>query len=150
MKRKDWIILIVMIMTILICVNYLKNVKIFVVESGSMQPTLCIDEMIIVKPDKEYKVGDIITFYDENFKGYVTHRIIDINEKNNFITKGDFNNTRDENSVVMEDIVGKVIFHSKILGYLFYKYKVITIILLFLILILENVYTFIFRERNKE
>ena len=150
MKRKDWIILLVIIMMLLMCVTCLKNIKIFVVESGSMQPTLYIDEMIIVKPDKEYEVGDIITFYDESFKGYVTHRIIDINEMNGFITKGDFNNTRDENSVVMEDIVGKVIFHSKILGYIFYKYKVITIILLVLILILGNVYTFIFRERNKE
>ena len=146
MKRKDWIILIVMIMTILICVTYLNNVKIFVVESGSMQPTLCIDEMIIVKPDKEYEVGDIITFYDESFKGYVTHRIIDINEMNRFITKGDFNNTRDEKSVATEDIIGKVIFHSKILGMLFYKYKVIVIILLIAILILVNVYTIIFKK----
>jgi len=66
----------------------------FSIASGSMEPTLYVNDVILVKiGDNELKTGDIIT-YQKN-KDIITHRIISIN--NDTITvKGDNNNTIDE------------------------------------------------------
>ena len=76
--------------------------------SGSMEPTLHIGDMIIINTKaKDYKKGDIITFYDKN-GSFVTHRIVSISDTE-LITKGDNNNTNDEPNVP-ENIIGKYVF----------------------------------------
>jgi len=109
------------------------NFALFIIQSGSMEPSIKIGELIIVQKKNEYFENEIITFYDETSKMYITHRIIKIDENSNFITKGDFNNLVDQNYVSSNCIVGKVIFHSKMLGFIFYKY-VKFIIFLFVII----------------
>ena len=64
----------------------------FSVATGSMQPTLDINDIIIVKITEDVKVGDIITYREEN--DFITHRVIS-NNKDTFVTKGDYNNTED-------------------------------------------------------
>lgn len=75
--------------------------------TGSMSPTINAGDMIIVKRSKEYVVNDIITFKED--ESIITHRIVDIKD-NSFITKGDFNNKNDDNSVNYNQIIGKVIY----------------------------------------
>lgn len=76
-----------------------------------MAPNFNKEDLIIIKEEKEYEVGDIITF--KNLDGiYVTHRIIEKDE-NGFITKGDNNNTKDDEKVTKEQICGKVVFILK-------------------------------------
>lgn len=76
-----------------------------VILSGSMEPNLSIDDMIIVKEQNDYKVGDIVVFQ----KDYtlVVHRIISI-EENEIITKGDANDTEDK-PITKENIKGEVV-----------------------------------------
>src|SRR3989338_10586182 len=51
--------------------------KALIVRSGSMQPTIGVGDLITAKPQKEYKVGDIIAFKDPlKSSVLVTHRII--------------------------------------------------------------------------
>ena len=149
MKKLNVILFILILLSILGLIFLKQSLKFFIIESGSMKPTLKIEEMIVVKQFDEYKIDDIVTYYDEEFKGYVTHRIIEIEKNGKFITKGDFNNTYDEKSIGTNEIVGKVIFHSKILGLLFYKYKVITIVVILSSFILVNLYSIIFNERKE-
>ena len=149
MKKLNVILFILILLSILGLIFLKQSLKFFIIESGSMKPTLKIEEMIVVKQFDEYKIDDIVTYYDEEFKGYVTHRIIEIEKNGKFITKGDFNNTYDEKSIGTNEIVGKVIFHSKILGLLFYKYKVITIVVILRSFILLNLYSIIFNERKE-
>ena len=104
---------------------------------GSMEPTLKINELIVVENSKEnsnYEIGDIITFYDEELGADVTHRIIKITE-NGYYTKGDFNNVEDLNIVTKDRIVGRLVFNSYLLGYaiLNYRYVLLTLIMLFII-----------------
>lgn len=77
------------------------------VVSGSMKPTININDLIIINTeDKSYQINDIVTFYDVD-EALVTHRIIAISD-NWVITKGDNNNTPDE-KISRDKIIGKYV-----------------------------------------
>lgn len=65
----------------------------FNVSTGSMEPYLKQNDIIVIKEGKEYKENDVVTYRMED--SYVTHRIISI-DGDNIITKGDNNNTFDK------------------------------------------------------
>lgn len=77
--------------------------------SESMTPEFESKDLIfgkLVKDTKTLKVGDIITYRDENI--LVTHRIESIEEGHKtFITKGDANETSDIKKVMPQQIVSK-------------------------------------------
>ncbi len=76
-----------------------------VVISGSMEPEIGIDDLVIVHAEDEYAVGDIIMF--EKDGAYVTHRIIAA-EGGSYLTQGDANNVSD-GYTPHENVVGKVV-----------------------------------------
>lgn len=77
----------------------------FSVATGSMRPTLEVQDIIIVKITDDVKVGDVITYRDN--KDFVTHRVVS-NNKDKFITKGDYNNTEDK-PIESKQVVGKMV-----------------------------------------
>lgn len=77
-----------------------------VVVSGSMEPEISVNDLIIVHEQDEYAVGDIVTY--ENGDSVVTHRIVE-HRGDSFITRGDANNTNDLYPVSREAVVGKVL-----------------------------------------
>ena len=90
-----------------------------------MQPTLNIDDVIIVKSCdiRELNKKDIITFTKD--EKTISHRIVKIIEKEKdraFVTKGDNNEVDDDGFVHKDQIYGKVIFNipklGKIVGYI--------------------------------
>lgn len=116
------------------------NFKVYSVMSGSMEPGLSIGELIIVKPATDYRIGDIITFQDLSSKkpgDVITHRISETTELNGeiiFKTKGDANNDIDQLTVKKENVVGKVRFGVKYLGYLIAFVKTLPGLLLVIII----------------
>ena len=79
---------------------------IFQVITGSMEDTIKIKDIVIVKLTKDIKENDIITY--KSGEDFVTHRVIKkTNEE--IITKGDANNSEDK-PITSNDVVGKVIF----------------------------------------
>lgn len=77
------------------------------VVSGSMEPVLYIDDLILINTkDKQYKVGDIVTYTDEE-GSFVTHRIISL-DNDKMVTKGDNNNIEDKPTTT-DRIIGKYI-----------------------------------------
>lgn len=74
-----------------------------IVLSGSMEPALHVDDLIIVKQSDNYKVGDIVVF--QNSRELIIHRIICIDE-DKIITQGDANNIADD-PISLNDIKGK-------------------------------------------
>ncbi|MFG6318371.1 MAG: signal peptidase I [Clostridia bacterium] len=110
------------------------GVSILKITSGSMENELKIGDIVLIKESNDYKVNDIIT-YNVDDKYLVTHRIIKRNG-NNYITKGDNNNTIDDISVQKENIEGKVIYKFKLLKLLYkYWYIVIPVVILVLIIL---------------
>ena len=79
--------------------------SVFNVATGSMEPTIKKEDIILVKRMNDYQQDDIITFVKEG--SYITHRIISI-DGNNFITKGDANNTSDP-AIPKDIVLGKVL-----------------------------------------
>lgn len=97
------------------------NYKVMAVLSGSMEPKIKTGSVVIVKPVGNYKIGDVISYYDpSNRERVVTHRIfkIDKTEEGNFYqTKGDANDAPDWQVFSEDLIIGKVFFSIPYLGY---------------------------------
>lgn len=96
----------------------------FRVLSGSMEPTIRTDSMILVKntPASQIVPGDVISFYssDPALGGSVnTHRVVAVETLNGvriFQTKGDANVIPDEYPVSAHDLIGVVVFSSYFMG----------------------------------
>ncbi len=94
------------------------------VVTGSMEPEIPVGSVVLARKTDpwELKEGDVIAFYssDPQISGAVnTHRILERVEEAgvlSFVTKGDANPVADYYSVVPENVVGKVVFHSQALG----------------------------------
>lgn len=77
----------------------------FEVQSGSMSPTINVDDMLLVKLTTDIKKGDIITYKNE--ENFITHRVIEANG-DKIITKGDSNNSEDK--IINKDaVLGKIV-----------------------------------------
>ena len=121
------------------------GIKTFVIISGSMEPSLKIGDVIIVRKfeEKDLNKDDIISF--RNGEAVITHRINKIiieNGKIKYETKGDNNNITDNSYVRFEDVEGKMEAKIPFLGNiaLMLKNKVIImcILMLFYIMYMHN------------
>lgn len=109
-------VLIIILIIVLYCYAQLKvfnkeyinfcGYTIFQVITGSMEDTIKIKDIILVKLTNDIEKNDIITY--KSGGNFVTHRVIKITG-NQIITKGDANNTEDL-PIQKKDIVGKVVF----------------------------------------
>lgn len=76
-----------------------------VVLSGSMEPTLSVNDLVIVKEQESYQVNDIIVYQEKNHM--VIHRVIRV-EDEVLQTQGDANNVSDE-PISLVSVKGKMI-----------------------------------------
>jgi signal peptidase len=106
--------------------NIPGGLKLYTVQSGSMEPAILTGSIVISQPASEYRVNDVITYKSKeeitnpNPKVTTTHRIVDTQEvdgKTEFVTKGDANDGRDGGTVSTEQILGKEVFSVPFLGY---------------------------------
>ena len=97
------------------------NYAVKIVKSGSMEPAIKTGSVIVIKPDAEYKVGDIITFGKDDKRNIPTsHRISAVRMvqgKMLYTTKGDANNASDAKEISQNEIIGRVVFKIPYLGY---------------------------------
>ena len=76
-----------------------------VVLSGSMEPTMSVDDLIIVQAKRTYQENDVVVY--QNGKMLVVHRIVEI-DGDTVTTRGDANNS-DDTPIECSQIKGKVI-----------------------------------------
>lgn len=108
--------------------------SVFEIATGSMEPTLNVKDLVIVKITKNISLDDIITYEEDG--NLITHRVIDIKE-DTITTKGDANNSIDV-KVPKEKIVGKIVYVIRkggIIREVFITPKVIISITITLVLI---------------
>jgi len=85
-----------------------------VVLTGSMEPTLRVNDLVVVRRADEYNVGDIVVFQQGN--QLIIHRIIDKNdEEAKITTKGDANNI-DDGQIPVSAVKGKYSFRVPFVG----------------------------------
>ena len=93
----------------------------FSVASNSMYPTLKVNDLVFVKASEAYDVGDVLSFVSQEHGGIViTHRCIGverIDDTLHYYCSGDnFEAGGSVQDVVADDIVGKVVCSSAVLG----------------------------------
>ena len=159
------IILFPIIMVIILSVLYigfLKTIKkendidifgfrMYVVATGSMEPKYNVGDMIIVRetPKEKIKVGDVIKYISKNGIDTITHRVVDIIQKDgqiHFKTKGDNSNSEDPELVNYDQVKGTVAFKISKLGIVMANMLTGTgITILFIIIILSYI-----KDKDKE
>ncbi len=85
-----------------------------------MRPTMDVGDVVIIAkvPADVIEPGDIIQFRKE--KVTVMHRVVEIQETEGskfFITKGDANDEPDKDPVILENVVGKLVFKIPKIGW---------------------------------
>ncbi len=88
------------------------GVGLSVVLSGSMEPTLSVNDLVVVHAADDYELDDIVVY--QSGSDLVIHRIIDVQDEV-YILKGDANNSADE-PVAPAAIKGKAIFSIPFVG----------------------------------
>ncbi|MBR4706586.1 MAG: class B sortase [Pseudobutyrivibrio sp.] len=86
--------------------------------SGSMEPAIPVGSIVYVKDAgfEELSVGDVVAF--EAGASVVTHRIVEINQSDKLLrTQGDANSAMDFMPVAYVNVIGKVVFHFPLYGY---------------------------------
>ena len=112
------ILIVLVIIVIILAIYYFVQIKVlnkpyanifgytfFEVATGSMEPTIHVGDVIIVKITNDIEENDIIVCKENN--SFITHRLLEIQD-NKLITKGDANNTED-NPIEESDVLGKVV-----------------------------------------
>lgn len=121
------LIAICILLVVAVCGIYILHYRPYVVWSGSMTPTIMIDDVVVVKSQKEYKEGDIIKFQMGNLP--VTHRIIEIKQENNktiYVCHGDAVQETEMQNIELSQIEGKVVFVLPGFGF-FTRHKLLLI-----------------------
>lgn len=102
------------------------GIKLYTVQSGSMEPAIRAGSLVSIRPVDTYQTGDIITFKAEkdrdvpNPRYTTTHRIINIEKEDDAVfyqTQGDANEAPDIELVAQDLVLGRMIFSLPYLGY---------------------------------
>ena len=142
-KRRVWKAVVLFAITAAFFI-FIRDMKPYVVLSGSMEPVIPVGSVVIIDQSKTaVSAGDIAAFSRNGQT--VTHRIIKGTE-DGFITKGDANQEKDTGVTAPENIIGTVVFCIPYLGYGImwlqeYRNLVIgvAVLLLFLILLFSGI-----------
>lgn len=109
-----WILLVAIMLILLLTVISKKTEifghRLYIIMSGSMEPTIMTEDAIITKNIDNPQEGDIIAF--ENGDMITVHRIVQVQsqgDKKLYQTKGDNNNTVDKGFIGQSQIKGKVV-----------------------------------------
>jgi len=102
-------------LSLIIFITYviLSTGSFIIIESNSMYPSISRGDIIFVLKEKQYNIGDIITFTYNN-QTY-THRII-LTEGKKYKTKGDASMNLDFWKIENKNIFGKLIFKIPFVG----------------------------------
>ena len=81
-----------------------------IVSTGSMNGfDMNEGDLIIIKDTGDYKIGEIVTFFQDGDDIPTTHRIYNIDEDGKWVTRGDANNSKDKRSITSDEIIGEVV-----------------------------------------
>ena len=128
MTKKIFKYIILSVLIILFIINlilsfeentHILGIYMFNIVSESMEPTLEIDDVVVVQKcdTSQLQKGDIITFEQDG--RIISHRILDVTKERGtikFETKGDNNEIPDPEKVEAGQVYGKVLFKVKRIG----------------------------------
>ncbi len=111
--------LLVIVLGVSIALVLAFGLKLYSIQTGSMEPSYPVGMMIVVEPVSfdQLSNGDVITFVTGD-NTVVTHRVVGIDkETQQLTTKGDNNNVSDASPVSYKNVIGRVKFGIPGVGY---------------------------------
>lgn len=114
-----------MVVVICVCIALIVprffGYQIYTVLSGSMEPTYHVGAVVYIDQKvkaEEIKEKDPIAFHLSNGE-IATHRVVKVEaDKQQFITKGDANNTKDIDPIPFSQLIGKAVFTIPYIGFI--------------------------------
>ncbi len=120
------LILTIIILSLYFVLRIANVIRIYNVETGSMEDKIHANDYILLFRKSDYYVGDVVTFKVNDY--FITHRIIRIKD-DKVTTKGDANNSEDS-EIRKDQIEGKAIYWGGILNFIIdYKFVVISFLI---------------------
>ena len=83
-----------------------------VILSGSMEPELSVNDLVIIHEQDSYEIDDVVVF--QGADSLVIHKIISVDD-DEIITKGVANNKADD-PISLSDVKGKMVAHIPFVG----------------------------------
>ncbi|MGA2110757.1 MAG: signal peptidase I [Anaerolineales bacterium] len=77
-----------------------------IVTGNSMDPMYPPGDLVIVREEPHYQVGDVVAYFDGQLNRYVIHRIV-AQDGNRFTLKGDHNGWTDSDQPLASQIIGR-------------------------------------------
>ena len=135
------LVIIIILLGIYAFLRIINKVDIYKVQTGSMEDGIHAGDYILIIKQDNYKIDDVVTYKKDGYN--ITHRIVK-ESGDKVITKGDANNTEDE-EISKDSIIGKVYFKGGILNFVVnFKYALVSLFLGVYLL------TYYFDKSNKE
>lgn len=78
-----------------------------IVDGNSMEPRFRLGDLVLVRTESAYGVGDAVVYRNEEMGSFVFHRIVGT-DLSRFILKGDNNSWLDSYHPIQEEIIGKL------------------------------------------
>lgn len=114
------LVILAVLLAVLLMGARLLGFQVYNIISGSMEPVYNRGDLVYVQPVKnisQLKVGDVVSYVQNEELVVVTHRIVRIDVENNRVhTKGETNDTEDP-PVHFNNVIGVVRFHIPWMGY---------------------------------
>ena len=86
-----------------------------IVDGNSMEPKFHFGDLVLVRKQGTYQIGDAVTYQNAELGRFVFHRIVDV-QLDRFILQGDHNTWLDGYQPNQSEIIGKLWIHIPILG----------------------------------
>ncbi len=106
------LVLAIIVLIAYFALRFTNKIKIYKVETGSMEDKIHAGDYILLYRKGNYKVDDVVTYQSNGY--FVTHRIIKI-DGDKITTKGDANNIEDD-EITPSQIEGTVVYCGGILN----------------------------------
>lgn len=138
-----FVVLVLVYLIIIICPRIFTNfypfgIKTAVVLTGSMSPTVEINDFVVMKRPDGVDVGDIVSYREDGSDAEVMHRIVKI-DGDKIVTKGDSNNAEDkpiDASQITGVYIGKIEALGKVMSFITQPvvFSIIVVVLVILML----------------
>lgn len=120
------LVLIIILLVAYLVLRVTNKIRIYKVETGSMEDKIHTGDYILLFKKNKYYVGDVVTYKVDNY--FVTHRIIKMDD-DKITTKGDANNKEDE-EITDSQIEGKVVYCGGFLNYIIkFKFAIVAFLI---------------------
>lgn len=123
-------VLLAVMLTTEVRVPFLHNYQLLAIQTASMEPTMPVGSLAVVKHlseiENEPQINQIWSFRHPDTNELVTHRIIAVEKFDSnkiIITQGDANQSPDSWQLETSDLVGPVLFSVPYIGYILVTLK---------------------------